>query len=88
MEGLEVWFQKNKTRKVCVTDMFNVRRGYIIRDVLGHTDLKSNDKYYEGVNDGIRKAYEGLGLMPTFEVMEKALKELSKESKIRNNNNE
>lgn len=43
MVDLEAWFRKNPTRKVCQTDTFRVRRGYVVEDVLLHTNWKYID---------------------------------------------
>jgi hypothetical protein len=32
------WFEANPKRRVCNTDLFKVRRGFIAKDVLEHTE--------------------------------------------------
>jgi hypothetical protein len=34
---IEEWFKQNPTRKVCQTDYFKVRRGFVGTDILKHT---------------------------------------------------
>ena len=41
MINLEKWFNGNKTRKVCKTSLFKVRRNHILEDVLKHTDYET-----------------------------------------------
>lgn len=38
---IEQWFKNNPKRKVCLTDIWKVRRGFVGTDVLAHTDLKT-----------------------------------------------
>lgn len=38
MKGIEEWFKKNPTRKMCQTDNFKVRRGFTATDILRHTE--------------------------------------------------
>lgn len=37
---IEQWFKKNPSRKICRTDTFVVRRGFVGTDILAHTNLK------------------------------------------------
>lgn len=39
MPKIEEWFKKNPSRKICQTDTFKVRRGFVATDLLKHTDL-------------------------------------------------
>ena len=41
MELIEKFFLYNPKKQVCITDLFKVRRGRIVEDVLKHTDYKS-----------------------------------------------
>jgi len=34
---IEQWFSEHPKRKVCRTDLFKVRRGYVREDILEHT---------------------------------------------------
>ena len=43
IKGIEIWFSKNPSRKVCNTETFKVRRGFTGTDVLGHTDTNHID---------------------------------------------
>lgn len=36
---IEQWFKDNPTRKICKTDLFQVRRGFVGTDILNHTLL-------------------------------------------------
>lgn len=38
----EKWFADNPKRKVCRTDLFAIRRGYVVRDVFERTALPSD----------------------------------------------
>ena len=44
INGITAWFKKNKTRDVCRTDIFKVRRGHVIDDILRYTEVKAADK--------------------------------------------
>lgn len=37
MRGVEEWFRSHPKKKVCKTDLFQVRKGYIVQDILKHT---------------------------------------------------
>lgn len=39
LPDIEKWFRDNPSRKVCRTETFTVRRGYIATDLLKHTNL-------------------------------------------------
>lgn len=41
MIDIEKWLKDNPKRKICQTDIFKVRRGYVVKDILKHTDLTS-----------------------------------------------
>lgn len=34
----ETWFQLHPRRKFCQTDLFKIRRGNVVHDVLSHTE--------------------------------------------------
>lgn len=36
MTDIEAWFEAHPTRRVCQTDLFKVRRGHVVRDILKH----------------------------------------------------
>ena len=38
MIGIEKFFRENPSRKVCRTDLFEIRRGHIVEDILKHTE--------------------------------------------------
>lgn len=38
MVKVEDFFQKNKSRRICRTDLFEIRRGYTATDILKHTE--------------------------------------------------
>lgn len=40
MPKIEEWFKKNPKRKICQTDNFKVRRGFVATDILKHTLIK------------------------------------------------
>lgn len=44
MLGIEKWFSENPKRRVCNTDLFKVRRGFIVRDILKHSEYKAEAK--------------------------------------------
>ena len=44
MENIEKWFRNNPKKRVCKTDLFNVRRGYIVKDILKHTKPLPKEK--------------------------------------------
>ncbi len=40
MAQIESWFRAHPTRKVVRTDLFPVRRGHVVEDILRHTEVK------------------------------------------------
>ena len=36
---IEKWFKDNPKRKICQTEIFKVRRGFVGTDILNHTNL-------------------------------------------------
>lgn len=34
---IEQWFKQNPSRKICKTEYFKVRRGFVATDILNHT---------------------------------------------------
>jgi len=43
MKDIEQWFNKHPKRKVCNTDVFKIRRKYIVKDILKHTESLKNE---------------------------------------------
>ena len=41
IKDIEKWFKSNPTRKICQTDIFKVRRGFVGTDILSGTNLDS-----------------------------------------------
>jgi hypothetical protein len=39
MKGIEQFFLKYPKRKVCNTDLFEVRRGHLVEDILKHSSI-------------------------------------------------
>lgn len=39
IQKIEKWFSENKTRKICRTDLFKVRRGFVGTDIFKRTNL-------------------------------------------------
>lgn len=37
MERMEIWFRDNPRRKICQTEIWKVRRGHLVEDILKHT---------------------------------------------------
>jgi hypothetical protein len=41
MGDIEKWFRNNPRRRVCNSDLFKIRRGYLVEDVLKHSSYVS-----------------------------------------------
>ena len=39
---IEKWFRDNPKKKICKTDLFEIRKGYLIEDILEHTKELKN----------------------------------------------
>lgn len=37
IDAIEKWFTANPRRRICLTDLFKVRRGHVREDILKHT---------------------------------------------------
>jgi len=40
MKQAEKWFRENPKRKICKTDLFEIRKGFIVEDILKYTKTK------------------------------------------------
>lgn len=38
MKQIEQWFRDNPKKKNCKTDLFTIRRGYLVEDILKHSE--------------------------------------------------
>ena len=39
MKDFERWFRENPKRKICQSDFFKVKRGYLVETILKHTKV-------------------------------------------------
>jgi len=44
MKLIEKWFRDNPKRKICKTNLFKIKKGYIVEEILKHTKYKANKK--------------------------------------------